>query len=238
MNLTFRKYVERNIKVVSKKYGIFTFRLESLGKEIAKCFTQWNTLTDSEKENFYKNTKCIVNTIIVHKQTDDVKRVSSLAFMQHQGNSHYCSVCAFNNLVGKEATTPHEMNHVGDDLWLRNFDDLQQSVRDGVQPHRDPNGFHSIDTMIAVGKSHGYCLCKLNEQIQSCQCQILAESPQQLLHDLLQCYKPPAMLLILNNEDKHYTAIRVYHKNVWCFDSLQRRPKIITADHLRMQEMQ
>ena len=127
-NLTFRKYVVRNLSMVQLiKCGMLTSRVEKIVNQIGKCVSQWNTLDDDNKENLYLNTRYIIDTISIHKQTDAIKQVSSMPFMQNEGASHYCSVCALNNLVGKEITTAHEMNDVADNLWLNHFDHLGQS---------------------------------------------------------------------------------------------------------------
>ena len=232
MNLTYRKYVQRNICTVSKKCDALNSGFKRLGNEIGKGFEQWNTLTDNQKQNLYLNTKYIVDTITIHKHTDAIKQARSSLFMQVQGISHYCSVCAFNNLLGKEVTTAREMNEVADSLWLRNFMDIQLSVTDAVQRHRDANGFHSIDTLQVIAAKYGYYLWTLDEQIQSHHGEIVPKSPQQLLAKLLQCYKPPVMLLIHNKETKHFTAIKASHHNILYFDSFQMQPSIMTAHKL------
>ena len=229
-NLTFRKYVVQNLPMV--QCGVFTSRVEKIVNQIGKCVSQWNTLDDDNKENLYLNTRYIIDTISMHKQTDAIKQVSSMPFMQNQGASHYCSVCALNNLVGKEITTAHEMNDVADNLWLNHFDYLGQSVTDNIQPHRDPNGFHTIDTMQQIAMKNGYCLWTLDKKIQSCK-KLVPKSSPQLVHELLRCYKSPAKLLVHNKKVSHYAAINVYHRqNVWYFDSLKRQPITITADEL------
>ena len=144
-------------------------------------------MTDDEKKNLYCNTRYIIDTTAVHKQMDDVMVVWSVPFMQTQGLSHYCSVSAFNNLVGKEVTTAREMNDVADVLWLRNFEDLQLSVTADVQRHRDANGFHSIETMETIAMRHGYCISKPEVCIQTRHGQLVPKTPQELVSELLKC---------------------------------------------------
>ena len=231
-NLSYRKYVAKKIDIVSRKGGKFASRVARLGGEIQKCFVQWNNLSDDQKRNLYLNTRYIIDTIAVYKQMDAIKLARLVPYMQHQGGSHYCSVNAFNNVVGKEVTTACEMNDVADDLWLKNFEHLELSVTDDAPRHRDSNGFHSIDVMATVATKHGYCILIPDECIQIRRGKLVPKIPQQLVSELLRCYKSPVKLLIHNKKNEHYTAMEVYHDRVWYFISLKRQPSMITAAQL------
>ena len=151
----YRLYIERNLSRISNCRGSFAARMDILGKEIEKFLKAWHALTHEQKFNMYLNARYIIQTINVHTTANSVKQAGSLPFMQLQGDSNHCGVCAFNNLVGQEVTTVHEMNVAADELWLRQFEILGLSITDDVQRHRDSNGFHSLDTMLAIASIHG-----------------------------------------------------------------------------------
>ena len=58
----------------------------------------------------------------MHTTANSVKQAGSLPFMQLQGDSNHCGVCAFNNLVGQEVTIVHEINEAAMNCGSDNFD--------------------------------------------------------------------------------------------------------------------
>ena len=85
----------------------------------------WTTLTRDQQMNFHKNTRYIIQVInqCIHRDRG-IKAAGTLPFMQLQGETTYCGVCAFNNLVGKESIS---VNDIADDMWLQQFENMGNS---------------------------------------------------------------------------------------------------------------
>ena len=81
-----------------------------------------------------------------------------MPFMQIQGYSNYCGVCALNNLMGKEVVSVERMNNIADDLWLRQVEQLQLSLTEILQCHRDITGFYLLHTIEEAVECYGHCL--------------------------------------------------------------------------------
>ena len=204
-------------------------------------FTAWRTLTHAQKCNLYLNVRYIIQTINVNVSAHCVKLAGSLPFMQLQGFSNQCGVCAINNLCGAEVTTVHEMNKVADELWLEQFENLELSMIDDVQRHRDSNGFHSLDTLSVVASKNGLMFDPLHGCIQSILGEeIKPESPALLIRELQRCYNLPVQLLILDADPRvqHYTVVIVYHHTIWHLDSMKPTPNSISANTYIIQILQ
>ena len=163
-----------------------------------------------------------------------MKEAGTLPFMQIQGQSHHCGVCAINNLLGQKLFTVNRVNNAADDIWLRQFEDLGLNVTDDIQAHRDVNGFHSVDSITEVVTLHGYKLHPMNPRIQSVWAkQPHTKSAHVILNELFDSYEQPLRLLLLDTESEHYVAVQVYEHTIWLFDSLhQKRPNSLTPDAL------
>ena len=120
-----RAYIEQNI---SKGRGKFVARTETLKHAIQRSFAVWHTHTHAD--------------LFMLLQT--VKQAGTLPFMQLQGLSNHCGVCAINNVAGQEVTNVPE---AADELWLKQFEKTGCLVTDDIQRHRDSNGFHSLKTL-------------------------------------------------------------------------------------------
>ena len=108
--------------------AFFTERLKVLKKQILHWLENWLTLTAEQQENLHQNV--IYTTTIICRQSgaSQVRPAGTLPFMQLQGQSNYCGLCAFNNLVGQEVITVQRMNNVADYLWLRQSEQLNLSL--------------------------------------------------------------------------------------------------------------
>ena len=195
----------------------------------------WHTHTHEEKCNLYLNARYIIQTINVHASADRVKQVGTLPFMQLQGLSNHCGVCAFNNVAGQEVTNVPEMNEAADELWLEQFEKIGCLVTDDIQRHRDSNGFHSFETLEIIGSKHGLKFVVLDSCIRSLLGrEFRPELSSLLIRELQQCYQFPVDLLMLDRDSRvqHYTVAKVYHHIIWYFDSMKQKPFTITADTL------
>ena len=230
----YRKYIEQRISSMTNSCGPFTKRVEKLRNNVRESLRKWQSLPEQQKHHVYKNTKYIVNVINKQSSSDSsVKEVGTLPFMQVQGHSNHCGVCALNNLVGRKFFTVQAVNKAADDVWLRQFEHIGLNITDDIQDHRDVNGFHSLDSITEVAQLHGYHLQPLKPCIQSLCAEKSHENPIHILKELFKSYKQPLRLLLLDNKSQHYIAVQVYEHTIWQFDSLyQKRPSNLTADAL------
>ena len=85
--------------------GLFE-RVEILQQEAQYGLKVWSTLTTEQQMNLHKNTRYMMEVINQYTLRDrGIKLAGTLPFMQLQGGTHLCGLCAFNNLVGKETVT-------------------------------------------------------------------------------------------------------------------------------------
>ena len=104
----YRAYIEQRFP--RAVVNLYIARTETLKHAIQRSFAVWHTHTHAEKCNLYLNARYLIQTINVHASADRVKQAGTLPFMQLQGLSNHCGVCAINNVAGQEVTSVPEMN--------------------------------------------------------------------------------------------------------------------------------
>ena len=221
--------------MLTENRGMFTERVETVKQQMQECLNNWWTLSVMQQTNLYNNTRYILRTINRRlPSASSIQQAGTLPFMQLQGKSHYCGLCALNNLLGSETITVQEIDYIADDLWLRLIEQYGQSITDEIQSRSDSSGFHSNDALMEVANTIGYCLETITRSIQLlCTSDIRAGSSQILLHELLRCYEEPVRVLVGDTGIAHYTAIQVFPHIMWYFDSLSKsKPVSITPDDM------
>lgn len=176
-----------------------------------------------EKLNLYNNVKYAVTVINRGKISSQVKKAGTLPFMQLQGASNYCGVCAINNLLGREAVSIKYVNNVADDLWLRQIEQCEIPLTENIQCHRDVDGFFSFHTIEAVLESYNYTLSLISAN-NVLMATVQRQNYSSLIQELASHYGTPTKLLILDTESEHYTAVIIEKSTVWCLDSKKRTP--------------
>jgi hypothetical protein len=226
-----KDYIERNLSTITMSRGLFTERIEGLRKKIVQSLHEWCNLTPAERTNLYGNVRYAVTIIDRGTPSHQIKNAGTLPFMQLQGASNYCGLCAVNNLLGKEIVSVQRMNNIADDLWLRQIEQCGQFLTENLQCHRDINGFYSFQTMEEILECFGYSLYLLsaNEVLRallSCK----QSSVKSVLQELAKQYGIPMKLLFVDTDSEHYTAVNVDSNAIWLFDSKQRTPTTLTAE--------
>lgn len=225
--------MERNLSSITTSRGLFTERMEEIRKKIVQSLHQWQNLTHVERNNLYNNVRYAVTVINRSTPSHQVRNAGTLPFMQLQGASNYCGLCALNNLLGKETVSVQRMNNIADDLWLRQIEQCGQSLTENMQCQRDVNGFYSFHTIEEILECFGHSLHLLaaNEALQTMLCckQISGES---VLQELSRQYGIPIKLLFVDMESEHYTVAHVDRNTIWHFDSKQRTPVTLTTESL------
>ena len=87
-------------------------------------------------------------------------------WMQSQGKSNYCGLCAINNAYSDEKLTVEQLDNIADDLWLRQLEQFSLDLTDELQIQRDVNGFYSFEVLREVVECFGDQLLNLNELVQ------------------------------------------------------------------------
>ena len=222
-------YIERNLPSLTVSRGRFTERMETLKGRTVHLLQEWVHLTPAERNNFYQNVRYAVTVINREAASHQIKTAGTLPFMQLQGASNYCGVCALNNLLGKDVISVRCMNEAADDLWLRQVDELGQPLTENLQCHRDINGFFSWHTMEAVLERFGHCLHLLSAH-ESLSAMLSCKQSSGVMQELARQYGIPLKLLILDRESEHYTVVHIDSNAIWYFDSKKRTPTTLTIE--------
>lgn len=112
----------------------------------------WDKLSDEMKENFHSNMKyatSIIGEFASQATQMHVNIISNSPFMQVQGSTGYCGLCAVNNAMqGKKLLTIKDLDQIADRLWLQHFDnEYGCTLTDEVQAMRSIDGYYSIDVL-------------------------------------------------------------------------------------------
>ena len=146
-----------NLSQLNVNRGIFVDRVTTHSDIIDQFLHNWQLLSNNQRINLYNNTRYILDVINRNSPTiQTIRDAGTLPFMQLQGQSNYCGMCAVNNLLGKDAIACTQIDSVADDIWLRQSEVCGLSLTDEFQSHRASTGFHSLDVITEVARLHGY----------------------------------------------------------------------------------
>ena len=223
-----RSYIQKTLLSQTVSRGIFKERMGDIKKKALQLLQTWCDLTSAERKNLHRNVQYADNIINQGRESRQVKNAGSLPFMQLQGMSNYCGLCALNNLLGKETISIKHMNNIADDLWLRQIEQCGQPLTENLQCHRDINGFYSFHTIEEVLDCFGYSLDLLsaNDALRTL---LGSKSYSGVLEELVKRYGKSIRLLFVDLECEHYTVVHVENNVIWHFDSKQRTPKTLTT---------
>ena len=225
--------IERSLSSVTMSRGLFAGRMQELQTKILQPLHGWSNLTSEERNSFYGNVRYALTIINRRLPSNQVKLAGTVPFMQLQGASNYCGLCALNNLLGKEVVTIEQMNNIADDLWLRQLEQCEQSLTHTLQCHRDINGFYSFHTIEETLQCFGYSMHLLSATT-ALRPMLGHKQPstQSVLHELAMQFEMPIKLLIGERDIAHYTAVHVDNNTIWYFDSKNKTPTSLTAEAL------
>ena len=131
-----RSYIQKTLLSQTVSRGIFKERMGDIKKKALQLLQTWCDLTSAERKNLHRNVQYADNIINQGRESRQLKNAGSLPFMQLQGMSNYCGLCALNNLLGKETISIKHMNNIADDLWLRQIEQCGQPLTENLQCHR------------------------------------------------------------------------------------------------------
>ena len=233
----YKHSIEMKVDSILLKRGLLKKRIKPLQLQIRTHLEKWQELSATSQKHLYTNVMYIDKVLNRHSLCrQEVRLVGSLPFMQIQGRSNYCGLCAINNAFGEEKMTIERMNYIADDLWLRQFEQLHQSLTDSIQHHRDINGFYSFHVLEEVAHSYGYFFDILHPSIKAIiQCTQAPPTPQSLVNALKHTYTLPLPIVLVDTVKQHYITIKVDPYAIWLFDSLKKKPQILSPTELMAQ---
>ena len=150
--------------------------------------------------------------------------------MQFQGWSSYCGVSAVNNALRRCATTVELFDHIADNQWLLQIEEVGLTICDDLQKMRDSDGNYSVDVLKQATKDLGYEMVHLDNQVIAMLSQPLDANTilNQLKGLITHC--GPKSIIVADSRGEgipHYSAILFSNSAVWHLNSLCRRPKVV-----------
>ena len=154
--------------VISINKGEFAERVLALTAMMFSALEVWDDLYDVEKCSLYENAAYVTKIVGVSPSTtvkNQLAVTSKRPFMQFQGCSAYCGVCAINNALQSCATTVEKLNYIADSKWLLQIEEVGLTICDDLQKMRDIDGNYSIDVMMQATEDVGYELTHLYKEV-------------------------------------------------------------------------
>ena len=130
--------------------------------------------------------------------------VGSEVFMQNQGNTALCGLCALDNAYQAQVFDVMSLHGAADELWIKQSTDLRLPNTEIYTPMRDARGCYSIEVLLHAVQCLGdRVLCLSNVLIQCLRdCRY---------NELLNCLNPsnifPCKFLIRIPKKAHYTIV-------------------------------
>ena len=207
--------------------------LSTIELMIAGHLQCWNNVSNEEKRNLHQNVKYIHDIIGNHASQSIQKQVSSVSsqpWMQYQGCSAYCGLCALNNAYRQERFTVEMLDNIADNLWLRQIEHLGMSLTSEVQCLRDISGYYSIEVLMESVSRMSDDLVNVDGTMQH----IMAQNTNadNFVNELALIFKFPRSFILAWRAQNHYTCVHIQTSTVWHFNSLKRQPQVLTSRQL------
>ena len=227
--------------VKKTRHGIQTSDLETDTKETISYICDdalhilqknWKSLTSSQRNSINSNVMYIARVICTNcsSMPTVLCAVGSEVFMQNQGNTALCGLCALNNAYQAEVFDVVSLNRAADELWIKQSTDLHLPITESYTPMRDARGWYSIEVLIHAVQCHGdrmFCLSN-----------VLIQCLKDCRHDeLLNCLNPskifPCKFLIRVPKKAHFTILLCRSsEDIILLDSLKCRPISLNSTKL------
>ena len=227
--------------VKKTRHGIQTSDLETDTKETISYICDdalhilqknWKSLTSSQRNSIKFNVMYIARVICTNcsSMPTVLCAVGSEVFMQNQGNTALCGLCALNNAYQAEVFDVVSLNRAADELWIKQSTDLHLPKTESYTPLRDARGWYSIEVLIHAVQCHGdrmFCLSN-----------VLIQCLKDCRHDeLLNCLNPskifPCKFLIRVPKKAQSTILLCRSsEDIILLDSLKCRPISLNSTKL------
>ena len=206
--------------------------LQVFKERCTSCLERWRELSCQEKNNISANIRYVASVIGVHDidNAHELHCITSpnIPYIQLQGDSNLCGLCALNNLYQSERFTIYSLNQIADGLWLSHCTDLDMNPTESIQAMRSQLGDYSIDVLDAAVNSCGHRLVNITSSVRSfievhAEGEYLLSTPRLLQQHILQQVPLPAAVL-LKQQTYHYICILFNVEKIWLLDSRGSQP--------------
>ena len=217
--------IKELLRCLTDYKGLLKDRLTQLKQHILDQLEMWTQLSPDERKNFHNNMKYISKVLGCHASTKlkaQVRSAGTIPWMERQGRSNYCALCAINNVYGSKRFSIEQLDYIADDLWLRQFEQCGMTITEELQAQRDTAGFYALQVMQEAFECFGDVLVGLQAKVA--QLELEATSVASFVDRLLEGYSVPANLIIYWTSRDHFTNIRVENAALWHFDSSKKMP--------------
>lgn len=218
---------------ISINKGKFAVRVQALSATISSALEIWDDLYDVEKCSLYENVAYVTKIIGVKPSATVLNQLavtSERPFMQFQGCSSYCGVSAINNALQHCAATVEKLDHIADNQWLIQIEEVGLTICDDLQKMRDIDGNYSVDVLKQATEDLGYEMVHLDNQVVAMLSQPLdANTTLNQLKGLI-THHGPKSIIVADSRGKgipHYSTILFSDSAVWHLNSLCRQPKVV-----------
>ena len=214
---------------------------QNIPEQIVTCAREslqlWPQLSSSEKTNLSTNIRyaaCVIGHQVPKNVQNHLHILNSPIWMQSQGQSNLCGLCALNNLYGKTVSCTYQLDDIADEMWLRQFSDIGLKITDRVQPLRSTVGdyaFHVLDKVVEI---NGDSLVCLTPKIRSLLDGRHSTSSTDQLLDILNCEQQFRNSFLVVEKHYHYICIHIESQphTIGLVDSKQNKAKVISVHQL------
>ena len=216
---------------LSKDTGKFHETLQLLAVTAMDGLTTWSKLSNSDKANLIHNIHYAATIIGKHASQSvlhNIRVVKGPPFMQTQGSTAWCGLCALNNAAGSQQFTVGYLDDIADKLWLDVFDEVGNSPLYYYEPMRSVDGNYNIEVLLRAAAHKGYEIKYLNNEVK--------EYLQASENDAQQSSLPNSLCgnskLILRHTTAHYTTLLFQDECIWHIDSKKHKPHQVSLKQL------
>lgn len=126
--------------------------------------------------------------------------------------------------------TVEKLDHIADNQWLLQIEEVGLTICDDLQKMRDIDGNYSVDVLKQATKDLGYEMVHLDNQVVAMLSQPLdANTTLSQLKGLI-THHAPKSIIVADSRGKgipHYSTILFSDSVVWHLNSLCTRPKVV-----------
>ena len=192
-------------------------------------------LTDVERKNITSNVTYIAMVIskVGHKGNASLSNAKSEIFMQIQGSSALCGLCALNNAYQANVFDNAKLNELGDELWIMHYTQMHMPITEQYTLLRDANGWYSIEVLLSAVKQRGDIATYVRNEV------LMFFDKQSMRVNIIDTINPcnsyPISYLVRVPRAAHYITIFCKDpKDIYLLDSLKSLPIVI--DHVQLAE--
>ena len=221
------------LNTLNKQTSLCSQAFLNFNSKCGEVMELWDQLPKEDKASLSKNIQYAVSILGKHASTSsllNIRVVSRNPFMQVQGSSAWCGLCALNNAAGSELFTPMYLDEVSDNVWLSLFEDIGSTLFDYYEPLRSIDGDYNIEVLMQAAALMGYTLTYMNNAVydflQTCDTCDKQNWPE--FSQLSGSNK----VMILRHTTSHYSTIILRGGRIWHLDSKKSKPSELSNSQL------